>query len=286
MPGPQQRRRTVPGLPAPDRCLVMGVLNVTPDSFSDGGLFIDPDAAVAHGLALVAAGADLVDVGGESTRPGAERIDAVEERRRIEPVVRRLTAAGVLVAVDTTRSEVAAAALAAGAVLVNDVSAGAADPDMVRVVAGARVPYVLMHSRGPSSDMADRARYDDVVGEVAAELRERRDAAVAAGVDPARIVLDPGLGFAKNAAHNWTLLRALPALHALGHPLLIGGSRKAFLGSLLADGNTPRPTAGREDATAALSALAAAGGAWAVRVHAPRASRDAVEVAAAWAGGV
>jgi dihydropteroate synthase len=264
----------------------MGVLNVTPDSFSDGGLFIDPDAAVAHGLALVAAGADLVDVGGESTRPGAERIDAVEERRRIEPVVRRLTAAGVLVAVDTTRSEVAAAALAAGAVLVNDVSAGAADPDMVRVVAGARVPYVLMHSRGPSSDMADRARYDDVVGEVAAELRERRDAAVAAGVDPARIVLDPGLGFAKNAAHNWTLLRALPALHALGHPLLIGGSRKAFLGSLLADGNTPRPTAGREDATAALSALAAAGGAWAVRVHAPRASRDAVEVAAAWAGGV
>lgn len=276
----------MPGLPAPDRCLVMGVLNVTPDSFSDGGLFIDPDAAVAHGLALVAAGADLVDVGGESTRPGAERIDAVEERRRIEPVVRRLTAAGVLVAVDTTRSEVAAAALAAGAVLVNDVSAGAADPDMVRVVAGARVPYVLMHSRGPSSDMADRARYDDVVGEVAAELRERRDAAVAAGVDPARIVLDPGLGFAKNAAHNWTLLRALPALHALGHPLLIGGSRKAFLGSLLADGNTPRPTAGREDATAALSALAAAGGAWAVRVHAPRASRDAVEVAAAWAGGV
>jgi dihydropteroate synthase len=284
VPDPQQRRRTVPGLPAPDRCLVMGVLNVTPDSFSDGGLFIDPDAAVAHGLALAAAGADLVDVGGESTRPGAERIDAVEERRRIEPVVRRLVAAGVLVAVDTTRSEVAAAALAAGAVLVNDVSAGAADPDMVRVVAAARVPYVLMHSRGPSSDMADRASYNDVVGEVAAELRERRDAAVAAGVDPARIVLDPGLGFAKNAAHNWTLLRALPALHALGHPLLIGGSRKAFLGTLLADGDGFRPTAGREDATAALSALAAAGGAWAVRVHAPRASRDAVEVAAAWAG--
>jgi dihydropteroate synthase len=262
----------------------MGVLNVTPDSFSDGGLFIDPDAAVEHGLALAAAGADLVDVGGESTRPGAGRIDAEEERRRIEPVVRRLSAAGVLVAVDTTRAEVAAAALAAGAVLVNDVSAGAADPDMVRVVADARVPYVLMHSRGPSSDMADRAHYDDVVGEVAAELRARRDVAVAAGVEPTRIELDPGLGFAKNAGHNWTLLRSLPALHDLGHPLLIGGSRKAFLGALLAGGTGARPTAGREDATAALSALAAAAGVWAVRVHAPRASRDAVEVAAAWAG--
>jgi dihydropteroate synthase len=274
----------VPGLPAPDRCLVVGVLNVTPDSFSDGGLFRDPDVAVAHGLALAAAGADLVDVGGESTRPGAGRIDTAEERRRVEPVVRALAAAGVLVAIDTTRAEVAVAALAAGAVLINDVSAGTADPDMLPVVATARVPYVLMHSRGPSSDMADRARYRDVVGEVVAELGERRDAAVAAGVAPERIVLDPGLGFAKNAEHNWALLRALPALHALGHPLLLGGSRKAFLGRLLADADGPRPTAQREDATAALTALAAAGGVWAVRVHAPRPSRDAVEVAAAWAG--
>ncbi|HEY2834727.1 MAG TPA: dihydropteroate synthase [Sporichthyaceae bacterium] len=284
MSGPQQRRRTVPGLPAPDRCLVIGVLNVTPDSFSDGGLYLDTETAVAHGRALAAAGADLIDVGGESTRPGAGRIDAAEERSRVEPVVRALVAAGLLVGIDTTRAEVAAAALAFGAVLVNDVSAGAADPDMVHVVAAARVPYVLMHSRGPSSDMADRAHYTDVVGEVAQELRDCRDAAVAAGVEPDRIVLDPGLGFAKNAEHNWTLLRALPALHALGHPLLIGGSRKAFLGRLLADERGLRPVAEREAATTALTALAAAGGVWAVRVHAPRGSRDAVEVAAALAG--
>ena len=272
----------MPGLPAPGRCLVIGVLNVTPDSFSDGGRFIDPEAALAHGLALVAAGADVVDVGGESTRPGAGRVDATEERRRIEPVVRGLAAAGVIVAVDTTRAAVAEAALAAGAALVNDVSAGSADPDMLRVVAAARVPYVLMHSRGPSSDMAERAQYADVVGEVATELRERRDAAVAAGIEPECIVLDPGLGFAKRPEHNWTLLRALPALHALGHPLVIGGSRKAFLGALLATEAGPRPTAAREAATTALSALSAAGGVWAVRVHEPRASRDAVEVAAAW----
>jgi dihydropteroate synthase len=270
-------------LPAPDRCLVIGVLNVTADSFSDGGRYLDADAAIAHGRALAAAGADLVDVGGESTRPGAGRIDPAEERDRVEPVVRALVAAGVLVGVDTSRAEVAAAALAAGAVLVNDVSAGTADADMLPLIAAARVPYVLMHSRGPSSDMADRAQYTDVVADVAQELRERRDAAVAAGVAPERIVLDPGLGFAKNAEHNWALLRALPALHGLGHPLLVGASRKAFLGRLLADERGLRPVAEREAATTAISALAAAGGAWAVRVHAPRGSRDAVEVAAAWA---
>jgi dihydropteroate synthase len=262
----------------------MGVVNVTPDSFSDGGRFFDPEVAVAHGRALLAEGADLLDIGGESTRPGAGRVGEVEELRRVLPVVRELAAAGAPVAVDTMRAAVAEAALAAGARMVNDVSGGLADPAMVSVIAAARVPYVIMHWRGPSAQMAARAVYDDVVSDVRAELAQRLEAVVAAGVDPGQVVLDPGLGFAKNADQNWALLRGLGRLHELGRPLLIATSRKGFLGHLLAVDGEVRAVTGRDDATVATSALAAAAGAWCVRVHAVRPSRDAVEVAAAWAG--
>jgi dihydropteroate synthase len=252
----------------------MGVLNVTPDSFSDGGAFPDADAAVAHGLALVAQGADVVDVGGESTRPGATPVDADEELRRVRPVVRALAAEGVVVSIDTTRAPVAEASLADGASIVNDVSGGLADPSLVKVVAATGAPYVLMHSRGPAGAPAV---YDDVVAEVCDDLSRRLDEAVAAGVDPDRVVLDPGLGFAKNAAHNLALLAALPRLVALGPPLLVGASRKSFLGAVL-DG---REVDDRDDATQATTALAAWHGAWGVRVHAVRPAADAVRVVAA-----
>ena len=271
-----------PHLAAVDRTLVMGVVNVTPDSFSDGGLFLDTDAAVAHGLDLVAEGADLVDVGGESTRPGAQRVVADEELRRVLPVVRGLAAAGVVVSVDTMRASVAAAAVEAGAAMVNDVSGGLADDDMLRVVAETRSPYVVMHWRGHSADMASRAVYADVVTEVVDELRLRLDAVAAAGVDLDRVVVDPGLGFAKDPEHSWAVLARLDALDVLGRPVLVGASRKGFLGRLLAaDDGTPRPADEREDATTAVSVLAAAAGCWAVRVHRARATRDAVEVVAA-----
>jgi dihydropteroate synthase len=265
------------------RCLVMGVLNVTPDSFSDGGRFLEPVAAIARGLALRAAGADLVDVGGESTRPGAERTPVSDELARVLPVVRALVADGVWVSVDTMRAQVAEAALEAGAVLVNDVSGGLADPGMLALMASARRPYVLMHWRGPSAAMAALASYDDVVRDVRVELGRRLAEAVSAGVEPGYIVLDPGLGFAKDGSHNWSLLAHLTELGSLGRPLLVGASRKRFLGELL-DGAGPDD---RDLATAATSALAAAAGAWCVRVHEPAASRDAVAVAAAWraAGG-
>ena len=274
------------GLPASltglTRTLVMGVVNVTPDSFSDGGDFLDAEAAIAHGLALVADGADLVDVGGESTRPGAARVDAAEELRRVLPVVRALAAEGVVVSIDTMRASVAAETLEAGAALVNDVSGGQADEAMARVVADAGTPYVVMHWRGHSADMASRAVYADVVTEVVDELRGRLDALSAAGVDLDRVVVDPGLGFAKDAGHNWSLLAHLDRLHVLGRPILVGASRKGFLGQLLADGDgVPRPAAAREDATTAVSVLAAAAGVWAVRVHEARATRDAVTVVAA-----
>jgi dihydropteroate synthase len=271
----------VRGLDLPDdRCLVMGVVNVTPDSFSDGGAFLDPAAAVAHGLRLVAEGADLVDVGGESTRPGADRVDAEEERARVLPVVRALAADGVVVSVDTTRASVAEAALDAGAALLNDVSGGTADPAMAKLVAATGVPYVLMHSRGPSADMQSRATYADVVAEVGAELAARLADLVAAGVDPEQVVLDPGLGFAKTAAHNWALLGRLGELATLGRPLLVGASRKSFLGALLGD----RPVADRDDATQATTVLAAVAGAWCVRVHVVRPAADAVRVVAAARG--
>jgi dihydropteroate synthase len=262
-----------------DHPVVMGVLNVTPDSFSDGGLYADTDAAVAHGIAIRDEGADLVDVGGESTRPGAERVDARTEIARVVPVISALTAAGVPTSVDTTRAEVAAAALEAGAVLVNDVSGGLADPGMAPLVAGAGCPYVVMHWRGHSRDMNTLARYDDVVAEVAAELAQRVEAALAAGVAAERIILDPGLGFAKNATHNWALTRRLDVLVGTGHPVLFAASRKSYLGRLLAEPDgTPRPAPERDAATLATSVLAVAAGVWGVRVHEVGATRDAIKV--------
>jgi dihydropteroate synthase len=269
-------------LARPGRCAVMGVLNVTPDSFSDGGCYADQAAAIAHGLEMAAAGADYVDVGGESTKPGADRVDASEECRRVLPVIGELAGAGVAVSVDTTRAEVAEAALAAGAVLVNDISGGLADEGMAKLVADAGVPWVLMHWRGHSRDMHVHAVYGDVVTEVCIELSARVDAALAAGVAADQIVLDPGIGFAKNGAHNWALLGSLDRVVALGLPVLVGASRKGFLGRLLAapDG-TARPVEGREAATLALTVLAAEAGVWGVRVHDAAASADAVRTVAA-----
>jgi dihydropteroate synthase len=274
------------GLPSAPRCLVMGVVNVTPDSFSDGGSWLDPDAAVARGAALVASGADLVDVGGESTRPGAQRIPAGEELRRVMPVITGLVTAGISVSVDTMRAEVAEQALRAGARMVNDVSGGLADPDMVAVIAAAGVPYVINHWRGHSADMYGKAVYDDVVADVRAELSLRVHDVIADGVDPGQIIVDPGLGFAKLARHNWALIASLGDIPVLGgpgspFPLLFAASRKRFIGRLLAgpDGE-PRPFTESDDATVALTALAAAAGAWCVRVHEVPANADAVRVVA------
>jgi len=268
-----------------DRICVMGVLNVTPDSFSDGGRYADLDAAVAHALQMRADGADLIDVGGESTRPGAVRVDAAEELRRVRPVIELLAAEGVPLSIDTYRASVADAALAAGARVVNDVSGGRADAGMAAVVRDAACPWILMHWRGHSDRMADLARYDDVVADVRAELRARVDAAVAAGVPADRLVIDPGLGFAKTAAHNWALLRALPQFVADGLPVLVAASRKSFLGALLAgpDGR-PRPVDEREDATTAVTAAVALAGGWGVRVHEVRPSVDAALTVAAIMG--
>ena len=274
------------GFGVQDRCLVMGVVNVTPDSFSDGGKWFGADAAIAHGLELASSGADIVDVGGESTRPGAPRVDQAEELRRVEPVVTALARAGVVVSVDTMRAAVAERALEAGAKLVNDVSGGLADPDMAALVASAAVPYVVMHWRGQSADMQTRAVYADVVGEVVAELTDRVKALTAAGVDPGLLIVDPGLGFAKLPAHNWTLLARLAEIASLPcpgapFPLLVGASRKRFIGRLLGvTPDEPRPFEQCDDATIALTALAAAAGAWCVRVHAVPGNADAVRVVA------
>lgn len=269
----------------PARMVVMGILNVTADSFSDGGQFLDRDAAIARGLELQRIGVDVVDVGGESTRPGATRVDPKLEADRIAPVIEELVAAGIRVSVDTMRASVAAAAIEAGAGIVNDVSGGRADPDMASVVADAGVPWILMHWRS-AGDYVHRGsadQYDDVVRDVRDELLSQVDLALKAGVDSSSIILDPGLGFAKNADHNWALLRALPEFNATGFPVLVGASRKRFLGSLLSDpdGN-PRPPGGRETATAVVSALAAREGAWGVRVHDAQASLDAIAVVDAW----
>ncbi len=274
----------VPGLPRRDRPLVMGVLNVTPDSFSDGGRYLDPALAVEHGRRLAADGADLVDVGGESTRPGAHRPGAQEETDRVVPVVAALVADGVLVSVDTMRASVAQAAVAAGALLVNDVSGGRADEDMLPVVARLATPYVLMHWRAHSREMQQHTAYGDVVLDVMTELGEQLTAAVRAGIDPERVAVDPGLGFSKTADQNWDLLAGLDRLHELGHPVLVATSRKGFLGALLADpAGEPRPPGSREDATTATSALAAAAGVWCIRTHAVRPTLDAVRVSARWA---
>ena len=282
------RRPDLTGLPAADRCLVMGVVNVTPDSFSDGGNWLDADKAARHGLELTCQGADIVDVGGESTRPGAQRVPVTEELNRVLPVVEALAQAGAYVSIDTMRAEVASKALAAGAAMVNDVSGGLADPDMPAVIAAAGVPYVVMHWRGHSADMYSRAIYSDVVAEVQAELDSRVKALLAAGVDQAQLILDPGLGFAKLPEHNWTLLASLDRIarlpgYADPFPVLVAASRKRFLGRLLAgpDGE-PRSFSGSDDATIAVTALAVAAGASCVRVHTVQGNVDAVRVATRW----
>ncbi|SRX93288.1 dihydropteroate synthase [Mycobacterium leprae TN] [Mycobacterium shimoidei] len=269
------------------RVQVIGVVNATDDSFSDGGRYLNVDSAVEHGLALAADGAVIIDVGGESTRPGAVRIDTHVETARVVPVIKALAAEGVTVSIDTMHADVARAALDNGAQIVNDVSGGRADPAMAPLLAEAGVPWVLMHWRSVSGARPHQVpRYDDVVGEVRAELLQSVDAAVAAGVDPAKLIIDPGLGFAKTAQHNWALLHALPQLVATGMPVLVGASRKRFLGTLLAgpDGAV-RPPDGRETATAVISALAALDGVWGVRVHDVRATVDALKVVGAWTDG-
>ncbi|MGH3715015.1 MAG: dihydropteroate synthase [Micromonosporaceae bacterium] len=266
-------------LPRPGRPVVMGVLNVTPDSFSDGGRYADLDAAVVHAVEMRADGADVIDVGGESTRPGAARVDAATERRRVIPVIEALAAQRIPTSIDTTRAEVAEAAVAAGAGIINDVSGGLADPNMGKVAAAAGCPYVLMHWRGHSREMRQLAVYRDVVAEVRDELAARIDEALAAGVAADRIVVDPGLGFAKTAAHNWALSAHLDVIIGLGFPVLVGTSRKSYLGALLAgpDG-VPRPVDEREAATVATTVLAVEAGAWGVRVHDVRGNVDAIKV--------
>ncbi len=260
----------------------MGVVNVTPDSFSDGGKWLDPASAIRHGIDLAADGADLVDVGGESTRPGAIRIDVDEELRRVVPVIRGLVAEGVTVSVDTMRAVVAEQALDAGAAILNDVSGGRADPAMVGVAAKAGCPLVLMHWRQHSAVMQhqDHTTYDDLIADIIGELMEQVDRALAAGVDRNHLIIDPGLGFSKTGDQNWTVLAHLAAFTDLGYPVLLAASRKRFLGELLADDSGLRPTDRREDATTAITTMAAQAGAWGVRVHEAAASADAVRVVA------
>jgi len=267
---------------------LMGIVNVTPDSFSDGGRWADPEAAIEHGRRLLADGADILDIGGESTRPGATRPLVEEELDRVVPVISALAATGAEVSVDTMRAEVARAALDAGASIVNDVSGGLADPAMLEVVAASQATYVAMHWRAHSDHMQDFAAYErpgGVVGAVRDELSERVQAMLAAGIERERIVLDPGLGFAKRGDHNWELLRGLDDLQELGFPVLVGASRKQFLGTLLAaaDG-TPRAVDEREYAGTALTLLLAQRGVWGLRVHDVRASHDTLRVLACMAG--
>ena len=282
----------LPDLPVEDRALVMGVLNVTPDSFSDGGRWLDSAAAIAHGRQMISEGADIIDIGGESTRPGADPVPEPDQLDRVLPVIRELAADGVALSIDTMSARVAQRSVAAGVTVVNDVSGGLADPEMLRTVAELGVNYIAMHWRGHSRTMNQRAVYTDVVAEVVAELGDRLEAVADAGIDPERVAIDPGLGFAKDAEHNWAILRNLDHLTALGHPVLVGGSRKRFLGSLLAEhsGNfeetaaepVPRPASERDDAGTALAALAARDGAWCIRSHRVRPTVDAVRVAARW----
>lgn len=268
--------------------LIMGIVNVTPDSFSDGGRYASADAAIAHGRMLRAHGADILDVGGESTRPGAERVPVDEELRRVLPVITALAADGAVVSIDTMNARTASEAVAAGAAIVNDVSGGQADDGMLAAMAAADVDVVLQHWRGHSSDMYARATYDDVVAELTAELTRRLVAAEAAGIRRERIVLDPGIGFGKRGAQNWQALRGLSALGGLGARVLVGTSRKRFLGDVLAtasDAPEARSDQERRDlATAVTSVLAAQAGAWAVRVHDVAATRDALATWRAWEG--
>ena len=270
----------VPGLPQPGRTLVVGVVNVTPDSFSDGGEWLQRDAAINHGLELLEEGADIIDVGGESTRPGATRPEVSEELRRVLPVIRELAATGACISIDTMRTTVAEQAIADGARMVNDVSGGKADPAMLQLVAESGVPYVCMHWRAHSDDMQSKAKYVDVVSDVIAEMRSQLEAADRAGIASDKVIIDPGFGFAKTGEHNWQLLSRLQEFDVLGRPLLVGVSRKTFLGQLLADADgSSRPPKQRDDATTALTTALALRRVWGVRVHSVRASRDAIAVA-------
>jgi dihydropteroate synthase len=249
---------------SPMRPILWGVLNITPDSFSDGGLFTDLDTALAHADQMAATGAAIIDVGGESTRPGAPRVDPAEEVRRVIPAVEALLERGHTVSVDTMNASTAARALSAGAHIINDVSGGLADPDMFQVVAESDADYVMMHWRGHSSTMDTLANYDDVVSEVRAELHERSGAARSAGIAPERIILDPGLGFAKKSDHNWAVLAGLESLSSLGHRILVGASRKRFLGELLPEGHDVTE---RDALSASLGVALADRGVWGLRVH-------------------
>jgi dihydropteroate synthase len=263
-----------------DRAVVMGILNCTPDSFSDGGDHAAVDQAIAHGLRMHFAGADILDVGGESTRPGAAEVPEQEEQRRVLPVIEALAKAGALVSVDTRHASTAARALDAGAVIINDVSGTAVASDMIQLVAERQAYYVLMHNRGNSRTMDQLTSYTDVVADVIEELQELRERFYAAGVAAGQLIVDPGVGFAKTADQNWELLAGLEKFDALGHPVLIGTSRKRFLGTLLAQGGRAAAPKERDSATAATTALAAAQGVWGVRVHDVPASLAAAKVAA------
>lgn len=281
MPILRKPRRTaqLSDLPT-DRTLVMGILNVTPDSFSDGGKHATADTAIAAGLRMFYAGADIIDVGGESTRPGAEDVAPEEEQRRVIPVIQALVKAGALVSIDTTHTTTAAAALEAGAAIINDVSGLSIEPGMPELVASSKAPYILTHRRGDARTMTGLTEYDDVVQDVLAELSGVRDKLYAAGVAPEQIIIDPGLGFSKNEDHNWELLQGLDDFAAMGHRVLVAASRKRFLGTLLTVSGKSAAPEERDGATAAISAIAAYRGAWAVRVHDVGPSLDAVKVAA------
>lgn len=272
-------KATFEGLPR-DRAIVMGILNVTPDSFSDGGEHMSADTAIAAGLRMLYAGADIIDVGGESTRPGAEEVPEDVEQERVLPVVEALAKAGALVSVDTRRASTAAKALDAGATIVNDVSGLAVTDEMIRLVAERDAYYVLMHNRGDSKAMDGLATYRDVVEDVIAETLKVRDRLRAGGVSDARIILDPGLGFAKRGDQNWELVKHVGRFTALGYPVLVAASRKRFLGELLTSAGKAAAPKDRDAATAAITALAAAAGAWGVRVHDVAANLDAAKVAA------
>lgn len=239
--------------------LVMGILNVTPDSFADGGLHNDLDSAVARGLEMISEGVNIIDVGGESTRPGAERVSEVEEHARVIPVIQALSAQGVTISIDTMRASTAEAAVLAGASIINDVSGGLADPEMLETAAKLNVPYIAMHWRGQSKDMNSKAVYRDVVSEVITELGQRINAAISAGIERENLIIDPGLGFAKEAEHNWAIIDSIDRFVALGFPVLVGGSRKRFLG-----GDSPDD---REQASIELTRRLNTVGIWAVRVH-------------------
>ena len=249
--------------------LVMGILNVTPDSFADGGLHYDTEIAIARGMEMIDEGVDIIDVGGESTRPGADRVSEEEEQARVLPVIRALAESKVAISIDTMRASTARLAVAAGASIVNDVSGGAADPDMFATVADLGCKYTLMHWRGHSKDMNSKAIYGDVVADVIEEVTMQLDKALAAGVKRENIILDPGLGFAKDPEHNWEILNRIDEFVALGYPVLIGHSRKRFLG-----GDNPD---GREEATVAVTQSLVGKGIWAVRVHGVKANVEVVK---------